>query len=109
MKNKSKIQENLFRTMVRKEIAKIIKEDEQDSDQEGGVVEPTAKEEKPEIDRDEVLNKITASFTKTITNHLQDVSLEELSTAFDGVMSRLQYSKDMKMSVLRTIKGKLGL
>ena len=109
MKSKSKIQENQFRAMVRREIAKIIREDEQNSDQESGATKSTAKEKEPEIDRNEVLNKIAASFTKTITNHLQDVSLEELSTAFDSVMSRLQYSKDMKMSVLRTIKGKLGL
>lgn len=109
MKSKSKIQENQFRAIVRREIAKIIREDEQNSDQESGASKSTSKEEKPEIDRDQVLEKIAASFVKTLRNHLPDVSSDELATAFDNVMNHLQYGKQSKMMVLRTIKGKLGL
>lgn len=109
MKSKSKIQENQFRAMVRKEIAKIIREDEQNTDQESNATQAPSKEEEPEIDRDQVLEKIAASFVKTLRNHLQDVSSDELATAFDDVMNHLQYGKQTKMMVLRTIKGKLEL
>tara|TARA_R110000868_G_scaffold354932_3_gene616182 strand:- start:5663 stop:5998 length:336 start_codon:yes stop_codon:yes gene_type:complete len=109
MRNKSKLQENQFRALVRNEIAKIIKEqeDEQIPSKETGVDQKAPQKEKPKEDRGDVLEKVTYTFTKLLKNNLQTLSPEEMAESFDSVMSNFGLSKDGKMDVLRAIKSKI--
>ena len=107
--NKKKILENQFRALVRNEIAKIIREDEQTSDKEDSIDQQAPEKEEPKVDRGQTLEKITASFVRTLRNNLQDISADELSDAFNSVMGHMGYGKDAKMNVLMTIKSKIGV
>lgn len=107
--SKQKILENQFRALVRNEIAKIIREDEQTSDEEDSTDQQAPKKEEPKVDRGQTLEKITASFVRTLRNNLQDVSADELADAFNSVMGHMGYGKDAKMNVLMTVKSKLGV
>lgn len=111
MRNKSKIQENQFRALVRNEIAKIMKEqdDEQIPSKETGADQEAPKKEEPKKDRGESLEKITFAYTKTLKNSLQQLTTEELADAFDSVLSHFGYGKDSKMEVLRALKNKIQL
>ena len=111
MRNKSKIQELQLRSLIRNEIAKIIKEqeDEQIPSKETGADQEAPKEEEPEKDRGEALEKITYAYTKSLKNNLQQLTSDELAEAFDSVLSHFGYGKDSKMDVLRTLKNKIQL
>jgi len=91
--NKKKILENQFRALVRNEIAKIIREDEQTSDKEDSIDQQAPEKEEPKVDRGQTLEKITASFVRTLKNNLQDISSDELSDAFNSVMGHMGYGQ----------------
>ncbi len=109
MRNKSKIQENQFRALVRNEIAKIMKEqeDEQIPSKEKGADQKAPEEEKPKKDRGEALEKITYSYTRALKNNLQQLSSEELAEVMDSILDHFGFGKDGKMDVLRTLKNKI--
>lgn len=111
MQNKSKIQENQFRALIRNEIAKIIKEqdDEQIPSKEKGADQKAPEKEEPKQDRSEALEKITYGYTKTLKNNLQQLTADELADAMDSILSHFGLGKDSKMEVLRTLKNKIQL
>jgi hypothetical protein len=102
--NKTKIQENQFRALVRNEIAKIIREEEEMGN---GDNQEAPKEEKPKEDRSDTLEKVTYAFTKSLKNNLQTLSADEMSDVFDSIMGHFGLGKDSKMEVLRSIKNKI--
>lgn len=95
---------NTLKSLVRTEIAKILKEEKGDAPQTPNE-EPT--DEKPKKDRGEVLQKVTIAFVKALKNNLQDVSPEELADSINAAMNHFQYGKDTKMGILRMLKNKL--
>jgi len=109
MRSKQKIQENLFRSLIQKEISRIIRENEQIPDEEAPVDQEAPQEEEPEIDRSQVLEKITYNFTKALKNNLQQLSSDELADSVDSIMNHFGLGKDSKMQILRTIKNKIQL
>ena len=104
--NKKKIQENTFRALVRAEIAKVLREEEEMATDQDVETEPE-KEEEPEQDNSEVLEKLTYSYTKALKNNIQDLGANDLADAMDSIMSHFGYGKDTKMDVLRTLKNKI--
>ncbi len=104
MRNKSKIQENQFRALVRMEIAKIVREQEESPEEAPKKEEP---KQDPEIGRKETLTKISNAYVKSLRNNLQEINVEEISDAFMSVMDSMGYSREAKVNVLRTIKNKL--
>jgi len=102
MKKSNKIQENAFRSLVRNEIAKVLREEEGDEQ-----VPEKEKEEKPKQDRGDILDKLTYTYTKSAKNNLQNLSSDEMADAIDAIMSNFGLGKDSKMDVLRTVKNKI--
>jgi len=111
MRNKSKIQENQFRALVRNEIVKILREqeDEQIPSEKGSPDQEAPKEEEPENDRSNTLEKITYAYTKSLKNNLQQLSTEELADAMDSILGHFGFGKDGKIQVLRALKNKIQL
>lgn len=109
MRNKSKLQESQLRSLIRNEIAKIIKEqeDEQIPSKERGADQEAPEKEEPKKDRGEALEKITYAYTKTLKNNLQQLSTEELADAMDSVLNHFGFGKDSKIEVLKTLKNKI--
>ena len=109
MRNKSKIQESQLRSLIRNEITKLIKEqeDEQSPDEEKGVDKKAPKEEEPKNNRGDILEKITYSYIKALKNNLQEVSAEELSNAMNSIMGHFGLGKDSKMRVIQSLKSKI--
>ena len=107
MRNKATQKENTLRSLVRKEITKIIKENEQIPGEETAVDQEAPQEEEPEEDRGQVLEKITYNYTKALKNNLQQLSMDELAESLDSVLSHFGLGKDSKMEVLRSIRNKI--
>lgn len=102
MKKLNKIQENTFRSLVRNEIAKVLREEEGDEQ-----APEKEKEDKPKQDRGDILDKLTYAYTKSTKNNLQSLSSDEMADAIDAIMSNLGLGKDSKMEVLRAVKNKI--
>ena len=101
---KTRLQENEFRSLVRTEISKIIKEEEGNT-QEVPQEEPKAKGK--EQDRGESVEKITSVYVRGLKNSLQQLTTEEMADAFNLVMDHFGLGRDGKMEVLRTIKNSI--
>lgn len=99
---KKHLLENEFRSLVRNEIAKILKEEEGNA-QEAPKEEPKAKDQKQ--DRGESVNKLTSMYVRAAKNSLQDITSEEMAQSFDAIMTHFGLGRDGKMEVLRTIKS----
>lgn len=109
MRNKSKIQESQLRSLIRNEITKIIKEqdDEQIPSKEKGADQKTPEKEEPKKDRSDVLEKITYNYIKSLKNNLQDVSSEELASAMNSIMGHFGLGKDSKIQIIQSLKSKI--
>ncbi len=107
MRSKTIQKESTLRSLVRKEITRIIKENEQIPGEEASANQEAPKEKEPEEDRSEVLEKITRSYSKALKNNLQQLSIDELADSLDSVMSYFDLGKDSKIQVLRSIRGKI--
>lgn len=110
MRNKSKIKESALRSLIRNEIQKIIREqNEQDPEAEKAAAQQAAQEEEPENDRGDVLEKITFNYVKALKNNLQQVSADEMADAISSIMGHFGLGKDGRIQVLQALKGKIQL
>ncbi len=112
MQNKSKIQENALRSLIKNEIKRLLEQDEEQASSQQSGTEPTAEKpvEDPKQDdqgREQALTKISSAYVKSLKNNLQNITTDELSNAFESVMNQLGYSKEAKINVLRAIKNSL--
>lgn len=106
----NKLHETQLRSLIRKEISKILKEeDEQVPEKERGADKEAPKKQEPKDDRNEVLEKITLAFSKSLKNNLQQLSTEELASSVDSLLNHFGLGKDSKIEVLKSLRNKIQL
>jgi len=99
---KSKINENALRSMLRKEITKLLEADEEQ--------EAPEQEEKPEPEpqKEEGLNPkleaITSGYIRRLQGSGVQVGTEELVEILSSVIERFTDSSEQKLSILKLIK-----
>jgi len=99
---KSKINENALRSMLRKEITKLLEADEEQ--------EAPEQEEQPEPEpqKEEGLNPkleaITSGYIRRLQGSGVQVGTEELVEILSSVIERFTDSSEQKLSILKLIK-----
>lgn len=110
MKNtrKNRINENNLRSLIRKEITRIMEVDEEEQvPVEEPVEEPEVEE--PEIDQEEGLDPklqaINSMYIKRLKDAPVSVGTEELVTMLSEVIERFNFTSEQKLSILKGIKS----
>jgi len=99
---KSKINENALRSMLRKEITKLLEADEEQ--------EAPEQEEKPEPEPEEEeglnpkLEAITSGYIRRLQGSGVQVGAEELVEILSSVIERFTDSSEQKLSILKLVK-----
>lgn len=99
---KSKINENALRSMLRKEITKLLEADEEQ--------EAPEQEEKPEPEPEEEeglnpkLEAITSGYIRRLQGSGVQVGTEELVEILSSVIERFTNSSEQKLNILKSIK-----
>ena len=105
MKNtrKNRINENNLRSLIRKEITRIMEVDEEEQ---VPVEEPV---EEPEVDQEEGLDPklqaINSMYIKRLKDAPVSVGTEELVTMLSEVIERFNFTSEQKLSILKGIKS----
>ena len=105
MKNtrKNRINENNLRSLIRKEITRIMEVDEEEQ---VPVEEPV---EEPEVDQEEGLDPklqaINSMYIKRLKDAPVSVGTEELVTMLSEVIERFDFTSEQKLSILKGIKS----
>ena len=105
MKNtrKNRINENNLRSLIRKEITRIMEVDEEEQ---VPVEEPEVEE--PEVDQEEGLDPklqaINSMYIKRLKDAPVSVGTEELITMLSEVIERFDFTSEQKLSILKGIK-----
>ena len=97
---KSKINENALRSMLRKEISKLL-EVEGDDVQSEPKPEPESEEEEG---LDPKLEEITGGYIRKLKDSGAQVGAEELVEMLSSVIERFIDSSEQKLNILRSIK-----
>ena len=106
MKNtrKNRINENNLRSLIRKEITRIMEVDEEEQ---VPVEEPEVEE--PEVDQEEGLDPklraINSMYIKRLKDAPVSVGTEELVTMLSEVIERFNFTSEQKLSILKGIKS----
>ena len=97
---KPKINENALRSMLRKEISKLLEAEEEQGNQE------TQPEPEPEEEQglDPKLEGITGSYIRKLKDSGVQVGTEELTEMLSSVIERFTDSSEQKLNILKTIK-----
>jgi len=103
---KSKINENALRSMLRKEITKLLEADEeQEAPEQDEKPEP---EPEPEPQEEEGLNPkleaITSGYIRRLQGSGVQVGTKELVEILSSVIERFTDSSEQKLSILKSIK-----
>lgn len=107
MKNtrKNRINENNLRSLIRKEITRIMEVDEEEQ---VPVEEPV---EEPEVDQEEELDPklqaINSMYIKRLKDAPVSVGTEELVTMLSEVIERFNFTSEQKLSILKGIKSNI--
>ena len=97
---KSKINENALRSMLRKEISKLLEVDGVDDKQ----PEPEPEPEEEEQGLDPKLQAITGGYIRKLKDSGAQVGTEELVEMLSSVIERFIDSSEQKLNILRSIK-----
>ena len=94
---KSKINENALRSMLRKEISKLL---EVDGEQE----KQPKKEPEKEEGLDPKLEAVTSNYIRKLKDSSAQVGTEELVEMLSNIIERFTDSSDQKLNILKLIK-----
>ena len=97
---KSKINENALRSMLRKEISKLLEAEEEQGNQQAQP-EPEPEEEQG---LDPKLEAITNGYIRKLKDSGIQVGTEELTEMLSSVIERFTDSSEQKLNILKTIK-----
>ena len=97
---KPKINENALRSMLRKEISKLLEAEEEQGNQE------TQPEPEPEEEQglDPKLEAITSGYIRKLKDSGAQVGAEELVEMLSSVIERFTDSSEQKLNILKSIK-----
>ena len=97
---KPKINENALRSMLRKEISKLLEAEEEQGNQE------TQPEPEPEEEQglDPKLEAITSGYIRKLKDSGAQVGVEELVEMLSSVIERFTDSSEQKLNILKSIK-----
>jgi len=99
---KPKINENALRSMLRKEISKLLEvEGEQEAPKQEKQPEPEPEEEQG---LDPKLEAITSGYIRKLKDSGIQVGTEELTEMLSSVIERFTDSSEQKLNILKTIK-----
>jgi len=99
---KSKINENALRSMLRKEIVKLLEADEeQEAPEQEKQPEPEPEEEQG---LDPKLEAITSGYIRKLKDSGAQVGAEELVEMLSSVIERFADSSEQKLNILKSIK-----
>ena len=99
---KSKINENALRSMLRKEISKLLEVDGVDDKQPEPEPEPEPEEDEQGLDPK--LEAITGGYIRKLKDSGAQVGTEELVEMLSSVIERFIDSSEQKLNILRSIK-----
>ena len=97
---KPKINENALRSMLRKEISKLLEAEEEQGNQEAQP-EPEPEEEQG---LDPKLEAITSGYIRKLKDSGAQVGAEELVEMLSSVIERFTDSSEQKLNILKSIK-----
>ena len=95
---KPKINENALRSMLRKEISKLLEAEEEQGNQQA---QPEPEEEQG---LDPKLEAITNGYIRKLKDSGIQVGTEELTEMLSSVIERFTDSSEQKLNILKTIK-----
>jgi len=99
---KPKINENALRSMLRKEISKLLEvEGEQEAPKQEKQPKPEPEEEQG---LDPKLEAITSGYIRKLKDSGIQVGTEELTEMLSSVIERFTDSSEQKLNILKTIK-----
>lgn len=98
---KPKINENALRSMLRKEISKLLEAEEEQGNQE---TQPKPEPEEEEQGLDPKLEAITNGYIRKLKDSGIQVGTEELTEMLSSVIERFTDSSEQKLNILKTIK-----
>ena len=98
---KSKLNENALRSMLRKEIIKLLEAEEE---QEAPEQEAPEQEEEPEQEIDPELEAITKLYIRKLKDSGVGVGAEELTHMLSTVIEHFVHSSEEKLNILKAIK-----